>query len=72
MFCSQCGAQAAASAKFCEKCGSRLAAGASALSQPPPIPGAPDAPETMRGMGKSPVATLARSLVRKVRNAVGR
>jgi predicted amidophosphoribosyltransferase len=71
MFCSKCGAQAAASAKFCEKCGNPLAAGASAPRQPPPVPVAPVTSGTMRGMGKSQVTALALSLVRKVRNAVG-
>ena len=71
MFCSKCGAQATASAKFCEKCGNPLVAGASAPRQPPPIPEPPVSSGTMRGMGRSPVTAFALSLVRKVRNAVG-
>ena len=66
MFCSNCGAQNADTARFCEKCGTAVVA--TAPPAPPPdtrirgVDSAP-APVAMAATGKNPVLALVLSLV---------
>lgn len=50
MFCSNCGAQSADTAKFCEKCGTALAE---------PVPAAPTVDTRVRGIETAPPAPAA-------------
>ncbi len=45
MFCSRCGAEAAADARFCARCGAALPVSAPAAAAPPAAPVAPEAAE---------------------------